>query len=147
MRKPGRWIIAALFLVGVVWMIAGRRETRPSQTSRATARVTAPVERVVEGSVRIRVEVLNGTGIRGMARRATAAMRDAGFDVVSSGNADERADSSLVLVRSGRMDWGALAVKALGGARVEARPDSSRYIDLTIIVGTRWRPPPEPLDP
>ena len=109
--------------------------------------MTAPVERVVEDSVRIRVEVLNGTGMRGAARRATTAMRDAGFDVVSSGNATERADSSLVLVRGGRMDWGALAAKALGGARVEARPDSSRYVDLTIIVGIRWRPPPEPLDP
>ena len=74
-------------------------------------------------------------------------MRDGGFDVVGSGNWTERLDSSLVIVRSGRMDWGALAAQTLGGARVVARPDSSRYLDLTIVVGTLWRPPAEPFDP
>ena len=84
---------------------------------------------------------------RGLARRATTMLRDAGFDVVGSGNWTERLDSNVVLVRSGREDWGALAALALGGARVEARPDSSRYLDLTILVGTAWRPPPQPFDP
>lgn len=98
-------------------------------------------------SVHVRVEVLNAAGTKGLARQAMFAMRDAGFDVVSYGNATESQDSSLVLDRSGHADWAALAVKALGAARAEARPDTSRYLDLTILIGRRWTPPGEPLHP
>ena len=78
---------------------------------------------------------------------AAARLVEAGFDVVASGNAPERTDSSIVLVRSGQAAWGELAAQALNGARVELRPDTSRYLDLTIIIGARWRPPPEAFDP
>ena len=145
MRKPGRWILLALLLAGLGWFWWGRD---PGVNTRAPKEVVAErIERVVPEDVRIRVEVLNGTGQRGLARRGTTAMRDAGFDVVATGNWDVRIDSSLVLVRAGRPEWAALAVKALGGARVETRPDSSRYVDLTIVLGTAWRPQALPFDP
>jgi LytR cell envelope-related transcriptional attenuator len=146
-RKPGRWILLALVLsvIGAWWW---SRDDAPTGTARSEAAERVErVKRVVPSGVRIRVEVLNGTGQRGLARRGTTAMRDAGFDVVSTGNWDTRVDSSLVLVRTGNTEWGALAVKAFGAARLEAPPDSSRYVDLTIVLGTRWRPPPQPLDP
>ncbi len=97
----------------------------------------------------MRVEVLNASGTRGLARQAMFAMRDAGFDVVSFGNASaaETQDSSLVLDRSGHPAWAALAVTALGAARAESRPDSSRYLDLTILIGRRWTSPSESLHP
>ncbi len=141
MRGKGRWILLGLALVAGITVLVVRWRGNTADDE------AGPIARVVPESLRIRVEVMNGAGTRGLARRATAAMRDAGFDVVGSGNWNERLDSSLVLVRSGRMDWGALAAQALGGARVVARPDSSRYLDLTIIVGAAWRPPPEPFDP
>lgn len=146
MKKRGRWIVLALFAVvaiAVLWV----GPWSGGATSRGPDPSPDPPERVVPEATRIRVEVLNASGVRGSARRATAFLRDVGFDVVGSGNAPARSDSTLVLVHSGRMDWGALAAKALGGARVEARPDSSRYLDLTILLGTDWRPPPEPFDP
>ena len=96
---------------------------------------------------RIRVEVLNATRTRGLARRATRHLRDRGFDVVGTGNADAPRDSTLVLDRSGRPEWAALVARALGGARVESRPDSSRYLDVTVLLGASWTPAPEPLDP
>jgi hypothetical protein len=146
-RKPGRWILLGLVAVVLGWWWVAR-EDAPTGTARSEAAERAkPVERVVRAGTRIRVEVLNGTGQRGLARRGTTAMRDAGFDVVSTGNWPERVDTSLVLVRTGNDAWGKLAVRALGEARVELRPDSSRYVDLTIVLGTRWRPPPLPLDP
>jgi hypothetical protein len=52
-----------------------------------------------------------------------------------------------VLDRSGHPDWARLAAKAMGGARVESRPDSLRYLDLTVLVGRSWRPPPQSLYP
>jgi len=144
MKGRGRWIVlgAGLLLSAfLLWRGVGDGGSVPGVDARERVR------RVVPDSVRIRVEVLNASGVRGLARRGTALFRDLGFDVVGSGNAPARSDSNVVLVRSGRMDWGALAAEALGGARVEARPDSSRYLDLTILLGTAWRPPPEAFDP
>ena len=93
------------------------------------------------------MEVLNATDTKGLARRAMLAMRDAGFDVVFFGNSTERADTTRVLDRSGHADWAALAARALGRAHVEEVPDSSRFLDLTILVGRNWTPPLEPLHP
>ncbi|HRQ79261.1 MAG TPA: LytR C-terminal domain-containing protein, partial [Gemmatimonadaceae bacterium] len=105
------------------------------------------VERIVPDSLRIKVEVLNGTDIRGLARRGSFLLRDLGFDVVGTGNASEPADTTTIYVRSGREDWAQLAASGLGGARVIARPDSSRYLDLTIVLGRTWRPPAEAFHP
>jgi hypothetical protein len=96
---------------------------------------------------RIRVEVLNATRTRGLARRATRHLRDRGFDVVGMGNADAVRDSTLVLDRSGNAEWARLVSEALGGARVESRPDTSRYLDVTVLLGASWTPPAEPFDP
>lgn len=102
---------------------------------------------VVPDGVRIKVEVLNSSGQRGLARRATFALRDAGFDVVRLANDTARRDSTLVLARSGRVDWAQDVARALGGARVESRPDSSRYLDVTVLLGADWRPPSKPFHP
>ena len=142
MRGKGRWIVLGLLVLVSGWIAWGAFDDR-ADDRRAAARV----ERIVPETLRIRVEVMNAAGTRGLARRATSVLRDAGFDVVGSGNWTERLDSNLVLVRSGNLEWGALAARTLGGARVEARPDSSRYLDLTIVLGAAWRPPPEPFDP
>ena len=101
---------------------------------------------VAPAGVRVKVEVQNATATRGLARRATLYLRDRGFDVVSFANAAERRDSTLVLNRSGHGDWAALVAKAMN-ARVEDRPDSSRYLDVTVLVGSDWRPPPLPFYP
>lgn len=144
MRVRGRWLLLALAIVAL-GVMAWRQWFTPAARAEAAAR--ADIERIVPDSVRIKIEVLNATSIRGLARRGTFHLRDLGFDVVSSGNSSEQLDSTLVLVRSGRMDWGELAARGLGGARVEARPDTSRYLDLTILLGTSWRPPPQAFHP
>ncbi|HEY9514819.1 MAG TPA: LytR C-terminal domain-containing protein [Gemmatimonadaceae bacterium] len=97
--------------------------------------------------VRIRVEVRNASTVPGLARRATFHLRDLGFDVVESGNAVEKRDSTLVLDRSGHPQWSQLVAKAMGGARVIENADSALYVDVTVLVGPGWRPPPEPFYP
>ncbi len=111
----------------------------PPPRVRADAR--APV------GVRIRVEVLNASTVRGLARRATMHLRDRGFDVVESGSSAERRDSTLVLDRTHHPEWAALAARAMGGAAVQALPDTLHDVDLTVLVGAAWRPPPEPFYP
>ena len=98
--------------------------------------------------VRVRVQVLNTTRTRGLARRATRVLRDRGFDVVETGNTAPLRDTTLVLDRSGHPEWAATVAGILGaGARSEARPDSSRYLDITVLLGSSWRPPAEPFNP
>ena len=103
--------------------------------------------RIVPEGTRVRVEVLNGTATRGLARRATLHLRDRGFDVVAMGNAPERRDSTLVLDRAGNAEFAKMVAEALGGARIESRADPSGYLDVTVVLGAAWRPPAEPLYP
>ena len=104
------------------------------------------VVRAPEG-VRIRVQVLNTTKTRGLARRATRLLRDRGFDVVELGTVGPTMDTTLVLDLSGHPAWADAVAKVMAPAHTRARRDSSRYLDVTVLVGSSWRPPAEPLDP
>jgi len=106
----------------------------------------APDARAPEG-VRIRVEVLNASSVRGLARRATFHLRDRGFDVVESGNSVQKHDSTIVLDRSHNPEWARLVANAMGGAPVAEAPDSTLYVDVTVLVGPSWRPPAKPFYP
>ena len=99
------------------------------------------------GDVRIRVQVLNATATRGLAQRATDHLRDKGFDVVDVGTNREKMDSTLVLDRSNHPEWARRVAAAMGGATVLSRPDSSRYLDVTVLIGATWRPPTQPFHP
>jgi hypothetical protein len=96
---------------------------------------------------RITVEVLNATKVRGLARRAALMLRDQGFDVVSTGTNRDPFDSTQVLDRTGHREWAVRAAKAMGGATVLVRPDSSRDVDLTVLIGATWRPSSQPFYP
>lgn len=138
-----RWIVIA----GVVLVSCGalaRLYLRSGPRMRASGAI-AP--HVVPAGTHVRIEVLNATDTKGLARRAMLVMRSAGFDVVFFGNSAERTDTTLILDRSGHADWAALASRAMGVSRVEEKPDSSRFLDLTVLVGRNWTPPLEPLYP
>lgn len=91
----------------------------------------------------IRVEVLNGGGEAGMARRATEALRARGFDVVYYGNADEFIhDSSVAIARGATLEPAQRVADALGVPRVERDPDRGLYLDVTVILGTDWEGAP-----
>ncbi len=96
--------------------------------------------------VRIKVEILNASRIRGAARSATFLLRERGYDVVASGNASQLQDATVVLDRSNHPEWAALIAKAIGGKPV-SKPDTSRYLDATVILGASWTPPPMPFHP
>ena len=140
-RRYGRIILAALVLGILAWV--GWREWTARKEE--AARYGPADARAPEGT-RIKVEVLNGTRTRGLARSATRYLRDRGFDVVGSGTATERRDSTLVIDRSSHPEWAYLVGRAMK-ARVSAQPDSSRYLDVTVILGADWTPPPKPFYP
>jgi hypothetical protein len=86
-----------------------------------------------------RLEVLNASGRAGLARAATAELREGGFDVVYYGNAPgSDGDSSVVLARVGSDGVARAAATKLGIARVQAAPDSALFVDATVILGRDW---------
>lgn len=147
MKRLRRALLLLLILAilgGAAWVIRARHGgTRPLSTVLTRS---GDLPRAPEG-VRIRVQVLNTTKVRGLARRATHLLRDRGFDVVEMGTTGPALDTTLVLDRSGHPDWAKAAAAVMTPARAEARPDTSRYLDITVLVGRTWRPPAEPLDP
>jgi hypothetical protein len=137
--------------VGVVRYRAAAQRTvsrggavAPSSAAQSTAPLVDPKW---PNGQRITVEVLNATKVRGLARRAALTLRDHGFDVVSTGTNREQFDSVQVLDRTGHRDWAARAANAMGGGAVLVRPDSSREVDLTVLIGTSWHPPAQPFYP
>jgi hypothetical protein len=140
LTRLGAIVLALALLAGLVATRGFLRRKTPTPHA-ARPDVTAP-----EGQ-RVKVEVLNATSVRGLARRAMLHLRDRGFDVLDMGTSAEQLDSTLVLDRSGHPEWAKSVAQALGGARVETRPDSSRYLDVTVLLGRTWRPPAEPFYP
>jgi len=148
MSARGRLLAGAALVViagaGVAFALLRKQPTpvRSTALGRLVAKeVTAPPD------TRVRVEIINGTKTRGLARRATRLLRDRGFDVVTYSTSERTQDSTVVLDRSNHSDWARLVAQALGGARVEARPDTSRYVDVTVVLGVSWRPPSQPFSP
>jgi hypothetical protein len=136
-----RTLIRAVVLTATVVGVVGTAVRINARPAPATPTEHAPAD------TRIRVQVMNATSTRGLARRATGFLRDRGFDVVDIGTAQHGRDSTLVIDRSGHTEWAQLVARAFGGARVESRPDSSRYLDVTVLVGRDWTPPSEPFYP
>jgi len=140
LRRLGIVVLALLLVVAVV-------ATRSELRSRGIVQRLPPPDVNAPAETRVRVEVLNATGVRGLARRATMHLRDQGFDVLEIGTWNQLIDSTIVLDRSRHPEWAKRVADVLGGARVESRPDSSRYLDVTVLLGRSWRAPTLPFYP
>lgn len=135
-RKQGILLFFALGLVGafVVSFIAGLTGGRSG--GRGPADLTS-------GTSKIRVEVLNGAGQAGLARKAMERLRARGFDVVYFGNATAFGrDSSVVMARTGRLDDAKEVAGALGIRNVKSAPDSTLLLEVTVVLGADWPPKP-----
>ena len=139
-------LFATLLLVAVLvgslaaGLMGGRGGT-PSGPAQPAADEPAG-EGAARPAGRVRVEVLNASGVPGLAAQGRTLLRDRGFDVVQVGNAGGFApDTSLVLDRVGKMEDARQVADAVLIPRVLARPDSNLYLDVTVVLGRDWRPP------
>jgi hypothetical protein len=88
---------------------------------------------------RTRVEVLNGSGVPGVAAEATELLRASGLDVVYFGNAGSfDLDSSIVLDRTEREGAAEVVSRTLGINPMRVEPDTTRLVDLTVVLGLDW---------
>jgi len=129
-------------LVGIslfILLIAGTILLRLPEESAPLDEATAVNQPVVVG--RVTVEVLNAGGVSGVARRATAALRSAGFDVVSFGNASSFDQvESVVVDRIGDPNPALSVASVLGIRNVRSEPDSNLYLDISVLLGSQWLP-------
>ena len=95
----------------------------------------------------ITVEVLNANGRSGDARVGTRLLRRRGIDVVYFGNADSSIlDSTRIIVRRGSAKVRDQVRAALGLGRVEIDLDSSKLLDVSVLLGADFAPPRSRLD-
>ena len=100
------------------------------------------VPALVAGNERVLVEVLNGSGRRGLARVATRVLREAGFDVVYFGTAPESVRVTQALARRGDSAAAARVARALGTTRARVLTDTLLRVDVTVLLGDDYKPPP-----
>ena len=154
--RARRW--TRLLLVGLLvgLLVAGGWWGWPWARGSTATQPTALVEPVAPDDslarapvgVRVRVHVANASGVRGRARRATALLRERGFDVVLFDT--ERGGGALrttVVVHAGPREWGERVRHALGAGTVELQRDSTRLVDVRVRLGRDWEPPSQTLRP
>ena len=90
----------------------------------------------------IKVEVLNGCGIKGIAAKAAEyLLLDHQIDVIRADNADNHNyQNTLLILRNENLDAIELVGRSFGIAKgnktaIQTKPDESLGVDLTIIIG------------
>ena len=137
-------LAAIVVVVGLAGMLGARRW----YASRGTGVVLGDTTSAPQGQ-RVLVEVLNSSGIGGLARRATFLLRDRGFDVVGWGNDPRgRRSQTVIIDYSNKPEAADRLARVLGGAQIERGKDSlDRGIDLTVRLGSAYKPPVEAFHP
>jgi hypothetical protein len=87
---------------------------------------------------RVTVEVLNASGVDGLARVGMARLRRVGLDVVGTGNAtaaQREAGVTMVLIRRRDSTGVGRILAAYPKALVRDDPSSTPLVDLTMVLG------------
>jgi hypothetical protein len=135
-KRLGTFLVFAVVLTAGALIGSAVTQWRPSEEPAAdTSAVPATL------GERVRVEVLNAGGRSGMAQRATDLLRARGFDVVYFGNAETfDQETSTVLDRVGRLEAARAVADALDIGAVRSEPDQDLYLDVTVRLGSAWKP-------
>ncbi|MEO7361490.1 MAG: LytR C-terminal domain-containing protein [Gemmatimonadaceae bacterium] len=139
-------VVAAAATGATVWW--NDRPDVHTPIGTAFAAQTDSLARAPKG-VRVRVRVLNASNVNGLAKRATSVLRDHGFDVVEYEGVMQKTPRAATLVQThtGHDDWSDRVIRVLGTGTTETRADSSRFVDLTVILGVDWKAPAQAFRP
>ncbi len=148
-RRRARVLAVVVVVVVIAGAMAGwLRERRanvpptPAPTALTDSAAYAP------SGVQIRVRVLNMTQSRGLAKRATAVLRDFGYDVVDyDTDIQPPSTPTRIIAHTGQMEWAQRLRRAVGVGAIGESPDSLRYVDFTVFIGSDWQPPTQSLRP
>ncbi len=125
-------LIGAGLVAGLGLLALGVRLTRHDRIAGHAFDIPSQQHRIV-------VEVLNGSGRLGLARLGARRLRRQGLDVVLFGNG-EAVDSTRILARRGDREPAIRVRQALGVGQVLEQRDTLRRVDVTVILGSDFRP-------
>ncbi|MBM2814529.1 MAG: hypothetical protein HW421_1291 [Ignavibacteria bacterium] len=85
----------------------------------------------------IQVNVLNASGVQGLAARVRNFLRARGFDVVEIGNYPESSENSIIIDKVGDVNSALKVAYALGigDTLVTTKIDSALFLRTSIIIG------------
>ncbi len=116
-------VLAGLLVLGAAWA-----------WWRSRGAPTAPV--IPGQDDRVVVEVVNGAGADGLARRVTRQLRADGIDVVYFGTAPyDTLSSTAIIQRRGDTLMAARVRKVLGVGQVRVDPDPRLLLDISVYLG------------
>ncbi|MFW5776183.1 MAG: LCP family protein [Spirochaetota bacterium] len=93
-------------------------------------------ESIRDENIVIRLEILNGTDVSGLASRSAELYRSYGFDVVSVGNAQSNEiEDTLVVDRVGSDVFAERTADIIRAPLVESDVDPQAAVDVTVILG------------
>ncbi|MFO7809877.1 MAG: LytR C-terminal domain-containing protein [Candidatus Delongbacteria bacterium] len=90
----------------------------------------------------IRISVLNGCGVHGLAGSWKENLRKLKFDVRETGNASRRYDKTIILSRTENMSYAHFLAEKIGVSRENVLMQLNRDlvdIDLTLILGSDYK--------
>ncbi|HSX97056.1 MAG TPA: LCP family protein [Streptomyces sp.] len=88
---------------------------------------------------RVRVQVLNGTGVSGRAAAVAEELREVGFTVVGTGNAPENTDATTVAYPDGLTKQAKVLASRLPDTRATRSADAAAGV-VTLVVGSDLDP-------
>jgi hypothetical protein len=112
----------------------------PSPTKAASPSPAPSPSPSPTGEPKGQIQVLNGTGTTGLARRAADKLTAAGFEVVTVQNASNRYDATTIFFKPGFEEQAREVGRVLGTTKVEPAPSSlQRDIPVTAVVGADYQ--------
>ncbi|HRS51923.1 MAG TPA: LytR C-terminal domain-containing protein [Candidatus Marinimicrobia bacterium] len=129
----------SVVIVGFIFSMGKRFNSPGEKLTMSQVNVIPPEERPIPYIV---IEVLNGTDVPGLARKFTNFLRQNGYDVISTGNADgSNYEKTMLITRTAdvtklREVNGTLL---LDSDQLFQKIDSTLQVDLTLIVGKDYQ--------
>ncbi len=100
-----------------------------------------PASTITSGDDILQVEVRNATSVEGLAGRTRTFLREAGYDVVETGNFRQRdVPHSFVIDRVGNLAQAQQVARALGIAEDRVTQDvrDDLLLDATVVIGADY---------
>jgi LCP family protein required for cell wall assembly len=92
------------------------------------------VDRVLWGQG-VSVRVLNGTDVSGLAARTASLLEGYGCEVADTGNASQKADTTLIIDHRGSARRAERVAAWLGGGAISVAPGDDDSTDVTVVLG------------
>lgn len=135
----------SVVIIGFIFSMVSRYTSNRTKVDLATTGKfeLTPEDLLLEKPfLNIKVEVLNGCGVNGLAHKFSNYLRKEGFDVLYVGNADRlNYTKTLILNRSSDIKKCNEVIKALklDKTRMVNRPRSGYRVDVSIILGKDYK--------